>query len=101
MVVANPHESSTFPGLVRELLLQVLIVCSLLAIYVVIILGGIAMLRVRRYRLARWSAVLTIAFLGGSCPLGLPFGVWALIVLHNRRIRAAFAANQDGKWAIS
>ena len=91
VIVANPHESSTFTGLVKELLLQVLIVCSLLAIYVVIILGGMAMLAVKYYRLARWSAVLTIAFLGGSCPLGLPFGVWALIVLHNRRIRAAFA----------
>jgi hypothetical protein len=95
LIVANPHEASTFVGLVKELLLPVLLVCSLAAIYVVIILGGVAMLRVRRYRLARWSAVLTIAFLGGSCPLGLPFGVWALIVLNNRRVRAAFRANED------
>jgi hypothetical protein len=90
VIVANPHESSTFGGLVKELLVPVLLICSFAGINVVVILGGRAMLAVRYYRLARWSAVLTIAFLGGSCPLGLPFGVWALIVLHNRRIRAAF-----------
>jgi hypothetical protein len=90
VIVANPHESSTLGGLVKELILPVLLICSLAAIDIVIIFGGRAMLAVRHYRLARWSAVLTIAFLGGSCPLGLPFGVWALIVLHNRRIRAAF-----------
>lgn len=93
LIVANPHESSTFSGLVKELLVPVLLVCALAGIYVVIILGGRAMLAIRHYRLARWSAVLTIAFLGGSCPLGLPFGVWALIVLHNRRVRAAFMEN--------
>jgi hypothetical protein len=95
LIVADPHESSTLGGLVWELMLPVLLVLFLMLIYAVIVSGGLAMLRVRRYRLARWSAVLTIAFLGGSCPLGLPFGVWALIVLNNRRVRAAFAANLE------
>jgi hypothetical protein len=93
LIIANPHESSTFGGLVRELFVPVLIVGALGVINLVIILGGRAMLAIRHYRLARWSAVMTIAFLGGSCPLGLPFGVWALIVLHNRRVRAAFIEN--------
>ena len=95
IIVASPHVSSTFGGLVRELVLPVLLVCALASIYVIIIVGGVAMLRLRRYRFARWSAVLTIAFLGASCPLGLPFGIWSLIVLNNRRIRAAFAAKHN------
>src|SRR5688572_10256377 len=55
VIVANPHESSTFGGLVKELLVPVLLVCSLAGINVVVILGGRAMLAVRHYRLARWS----------------------------------------------
>jgi len=95
MIVADPHQSSTLSGLVWELFLPVLLVLGLMSINAIIVSGGLAMLRIRQYRLARISAVVTVAFLGGSCPLGLPFGLWALIVLNNRRVRAAFAANLE------
>lgn len=94
IIVADPHKSSTFVGLVWELFLPVLLVLGLMLLDAVIISGALAMLRVRHYWFARFSAVVTVAFLGGGFPLGLPFGVWALIVLHNRRVRAAFAEHQ-------
>jgi hypothetical protein len=94
LIIADPHKSSTLMGLVWELFLPVLLVLGLMSINAFIISGGLAMLRVRHYRLARLSAVITVAFLGGSCLAGLPFGIWALIILNDRRVRAAFAAHQ-------
>jgi hypothetical protein len=68
-------------------------------IHSVMIAGGVAMLCVRHYGLARASAVVTIAFLGGACAIGLPFGMWALIQLSNPRVRSAFAAGGSHHYA--
>jgi hypothetical protein len=94
IIVADPHKSSTFLGLVWELFLPVLLVVALMSIDAMIVAGALAMLHVRHYGFARSSAVVTVAFLGGGFPLGLPFGIWALIVLNNRRVRTAFATRQ-------
>jgi hypothetical protein len=61
---------------------------------VVMILGGRAMMRIQNYRLARWAAVVAIASLGGMCLLSLPFAIWALLLLHDHRIRDAFESQQ-------
>jgi hypothetical protein len=54
------------------------------------LMGGRAMLTLRRYNTARWGAVITIASLGGLCLLGLPFGIWALLALRDDRVRTVF-----------
>jgi hypothetical protein len=64
-----------------------------------ILLGGIQMLRMRSYGLALFSAILAaVPCLSGSacCCLGEGIGIWALVVLLNPEVRAAFAAMRTG-----
>jgi hypothetical protein len=62
---------------------------------VLILLGGIQMVRLRSYGLAVFSSVLAALpciSCSGCCGLGEGIGIWALIVLMNPEVRAAFAA---------
>ena len=57
----------------------------------IIIFGGIQMLRARKYSIALWAAVLALIPLTSVCCIpGIPIGIWALIVLRNPEVRAAF-----------
>jgi hypothetical protein len=57
----------------------------------IIIFGGIQMLRARRYSIALWAALLALIPLTSVCCIpGIPIGIWALIVLRNPEVRAAF-----------
>jgi len=61
---------------------------SLLAA-VVVVGGGINILRMSSYRWAMvGGGVAMIA--GPAALLGLPFGIWALVILNRREVRAAF-----------
>ena len=56
-----------------------------------IIIGGVQMLSARRYSLAILAAILAmIPFTSVCCFLGIPIGVWALIVLRNPEVKTAF-----------
>jgi hypothetical protein len=62
------------------------------AVGVAIIVGAVDMLRMHSYRSARLGAILSILPLCGPCMiLGLPFGIWALILLLQLDVKAAFA----------
>jgi hypothetical protein len=55
------------------------------------IVGSIQMLRCRQWGLALTAGVLSIVNIGGGCCLlGLPFGIWALVVLARPEVRAEF-----------
>jgi hypothetical protein len=54
----------------------------------IMLLGGIQMCRGRSYGLAVLASVL--ALLTGCCLLGQAAGIWALIVLVNPEVKAAF-----------
>lgn len=57
----------------------------------VVILGAVQMLRLRAYALAIISSLLPmINCTLGCCVLGLPIGIWSLIVLARPEVRAAF-----------
>jgi hypothetical protein len=61
---------------------------SLLAA-VVVVGGGVSILRMGSYRWAMvGGGVAMIA--GPAALLGLPFGIWAMVVLNRREVRAAF-----------
>ena len=65
----------------------------------VIIYGGIQMLKARRYSIALLAAILAVIPVSSvCCILGIPIGIWALIVLRNPEVRASFegAAVQRG-----
>ena len=72
-------------GVVVRLLMLVL--CG------VIILGGMKMQKLQSYNLAMAAAV--VALLPCSCPcclIGIPLGIWALVVLMKPEVKAAFTA---------
>jgi hypothetical protein len=55
--------------------------------------GGLQMKRMRQYEHARAAAVVaSIPCLGPCCLIGLPFGIWALLVLHRPEVQSEFEA---------
>jgi len=65
-----------------------------LVVGVLIIVGSIKMMRLRSSALARTSAVLAMIPLPNPLTwlLGLPMGIWALVVLGRKDVKAAFSA---------
>ena len=62
----------------------------------IIVFGATQMLGVRRYSLAVLAAILAlIPFSSVCCISGIPIGIWALIVLLNPHVKAAFAGSQN------
>lgn len=67
-----------------------------------ILFGALSMRRGMRYRLAYTSAVLaSLPFLSPFVFLGIPFGIWALIVLHRRDVKEAFARQKERANAVT
>jgi hypothetical protein len=57
----------------------------------IVLNGARNMRKLKNYRFCRFSAVLAMLPLGMGFVLGLPFGIWALVVLRRADVRAAFA----------
>jgi hypothetical protein len=56
-----------------------------------ILWGSVAMLRLRSYRDAFVAAVLSVIPICSPCfVLGIPFGIWAILVLMRPEVRARF-----------
>lgn len=62
-----------------------------LALAPLIVYGAIQMLKARRYGMARLAAILSLIPVSSCCfVLGIPIGIWALVVLHKPEVKAAF-----------
>lgn len=62
-----------------------------LAIGVVILFGAIKMKNLQNYQYAMTASILAmIPCLSPCCLLGLPFGIWALVVLNDPNVKASF-----------
>ncbi len=58
---------------------------------ILVIVGAQKMKRLESYGFAMAAAVLSmIPYLSPCCCLGLPFGIWAIVVLADGQVRAAF-----------
>ncbi len=62
---------------------------------VLMIVGAFRMRRLEAYGLAKTAAILAIVVSPGNL-VGLPIGIWALIVLARPEVRAAFRARSSG-----
>ena len=62
---------------------------------VLILFGAMRMMRLRNHGLAVTSSILAMLTPPGLV-LGLPFGIWSLVVLNRREVREAFEANRSG-----
>jgi len=56
----------------------------------IIIYGALEMKRVRNYGMAMAAAIIAMLPCHGCCIVGLPFGIWALVVLNDADVKAAF-----------
>lgn len=62
-----------------------------LAVCAVVIIGAMKMKNLEHYTLAMASAILAvIPCTSPCCLLGIPFGIWALVVLNDSSVKAAF-----------
>ena len=62
-----------------------------------IIYGAFQMYGAKRYGVARLAAVLALIPVTSVCCVpGIPIGIWALVVLHQPEVRAAFFGPQGG-----
>ena len=66
------------------------VACNLLAV-----VGGLRMKEVADYGLAMTGAVAAVIPCSGCCCLTVPVGVWALLVLLDPDVKAAFAATRS------
>lgn len=56
-----------------------------------VMFGSIQMMRLRNYGLAMAAAIISIIpCVGSCCCAGIPFGIWALVVLMRPQVKAAF-----------
>src|SRR5262249_15748659 len=71
----------------------VAIAITSLVVAPVIIFGAIRMLSAKSYNIAKMAAVLTLLPLTSfCCLLGLPIGIWALLVLNKPEVKGIFSS---------
>jgi predicted Ser/Thr protein kinase len=73
----------------------IMIPLMMLVLSGLIFLAGLKMKRLEGYWLAVVGSILAMLVTPGNL-IGLPIGIWALVVLGHRDIRAAFAAREQG-----
>jgi hypothetical protein len=66
-----------------------------LAVGVIVVIGGSRMRKLQNYRFCRRCSVLAMLPLGFGFVLGLPFGVWALLVLRRPDVKAALPGTRN------
>ncbi|MCA9119786.1 MAG: hypothetical protein H6822_34740 [Planctomycetaceae bacterium] len=61
--------------------------------YGIVVFGAMRMKQLKSYPLAIAASILAMLPCSACCILGLPVGIWSLVVLCNRDIRKAFRRN--------
>lgn len=59
-------------------------------LYVVVIVGGLKMKNLESYGFAMAASIIAMLPCSCCCLLGLPFGIWSLVVLSDAGVKAAF-----------
>jgi hypothetical protein len=87
-------------GYLASVVLQILIAAATVIAAPFIIFGAVHMLSLSNYRLAQLAAILTLIPLTSCCcVLGVPVGIWALVVLRDPGVKLAFAERKAGTQA--
>ncbi|MGI8978501.1 MAG: hypothetical protein ACR2FY_04695 [Pirellulaceae bacterium] len=64
---------------------------------IVMIVGAVKMMRLKSHGLATFASVLAMLPCGPAWLLGLPMGIWSLVVLNRRNVKEAFEARAGGR----
>ncbi len=63
----------------------------LMSLHGVVLWGGISMLRVKNFPIAYTAAILSVIPCCSGCYfIGIPFGIWALVVLNRPDVKGSF-----------
>jgi hypothetical protein len=73
-----------------EILAQMIGAAFTALIYGVVLAGALKMRRMQNYPLAMLASVLAMLPCSCCCVIGMPFGIWSLLVLNDPAVRAAF-----------
>ena len=78
-----------------QITVVVLLVLAALSVTIGVIVsaGALKMRNAKNYRFCRLSAIVAMLPLSFGFVLGLPFGIWALLVLRRPDVKAAFDRN--------
>jgi len=71
---------------------EALFAIGFLAVTMLMILSGYRMIRGESYRFIRFGSMLALLPLSPAWLISLPTGIWSLVVLSKREVRAAFQA---------
>lgn len=92
-VTKQGHFANSFQTNAEHLgiIIGILITVLSLAVSPIIIYGAIQMMKGNKYKLAATSAILAIVPVTSCCfLLGVPLGIWALVVLNQPDVTAIF-----------
>ncbi|MFV1967801.1 MAG: protein kinase [Pirellulaceae bacterium] len=78
-------------GIVRAAIVFILLMFLNLPAGLVLIIGGLKMRKLETYGLAMTASILAVLPATVGCIVGLPIGIWSLIVLNRDGVKAAFA----------
>jgi hypothetical protein len=70
------------------------LVLLMVAHTVVVILGAWNLMQLRSYRLALVGSILGILPFGPGAIIGIPMGIWALVVMNKKEVKAAFGQKE-------
>jgi hypothetical protein len=59
------------------------------------IVGALSMMRLQSYRRAVRASIVAMLPVAPGCILGLPMGIWALVVLSGKEVNAGFASHSS------
>lgn len=83
--------SSSMPSFMASRVVSILFHLVWLGLDGLIIYGALQMMKLKSHGLALGAAVIcVIPFLSPCCVLGIPFGIWALVVLAKPEVKQAF-----------
>ena len=75
---------------IEEVVITVIAGLLVMGVYAIVLLGAIKMKRLESYALAVTASILAMMPCSGCCIIGLPLGIWALVVLCDHNVRSAF-----------
>ena len=96
--IKNP---SPPPPIIQTLAVLAVFILIVIAPGIFTIFAALKMMRLKAYRLAVDASILTIIASPAFFFIGLPIGIWALVVLSQREVRAAFAKNRNANGSAS
>lgn len=84
---ANAANADVMANMIGGIIGSIISVCFA----ILILIGGIRMRKLESYGLAMTACILALLPCGNCCLIGLPLGIWGLVVLNKPEVKDAFS----------